>query len=268
MRNPYRGVDTIHHGGGVIGGSCQMLTVHEHELDVIIITNATPNGTTTPNPVVLTHQVVDMVLGDVLRDAPQPRAESERFKVLVGARYHSPASGFVVSFADVGGKLGMSAVDMPPVPLRDDGTSLRLGFEDLAAGPLVLDISEGWSEAPARLEIRESGLPETFDLLPSVPVEAEVVGKTLTGRYRCSDLDANARIDMEGGKLMLRVFGAWGTSTAVLSAYTGDVLGWQIQNAELPLRGVMNVERSQGAVSGFRLDTLRTRHLLFTREAK
>ena len=265
MRNPYRGVETIHHAGGVIGGSCQMLTVPEHELDIIIMTNATPNGTTTPNPVELGHKVIDAMLGDVLRDAPQPRAETARFKSLVGARYYAPDSGFVVSFLDVGGKLGMSAADMPPTPLRDDGDALRLGFEDLAAGPIALDVFEDSGAPPKTLEIRESGLSEHFELLPAFAAEDSPLGSELMGRYRCADLDANATIDLQEGKIRMRVFGAWGTSIAVLTAYSNDVLGWQIQGAELPLRGVMSLERVGGKLTAFKLDTLRTRHLRFER---
>ena len=146
-----------------------------------------------------------------------------------------------------------------------DGDALRLGFEDLAAGPIAFDVFENSDAPPRTLEIRESGLSEHFELLLAFAADDSPVGSELEGRYRCADLDADATIDLQDGKIRMRVFGAWGTSISMLTAYSNDVLGWQIQSAELPLRGVMTLERVGGKLTAFKMDTLRARHLRFER---
>eukprot|EP01034_Spumella_vulgaris_P044516 gene44516-55381_t len=59
MRHLYRGVEVVHHAGGVIGGTCQMLTVPSHALDIVIMTNGAP-----VNAMDLSKRVVDIMLGE------------------------------------------------------------------------------------------------------------------------------------------------------------------------------------------------------------
>jgi CubicO group peptidase (beta-lactamase class C family) len=57
MIKPYRGVDTIAHTGGVIGGASQMLKVVEHDLDIVIIANFAG-----VDPGALVNQVIDLCI--------------------------------------------------------------------------------------------------------------------------------------------------------------------------------------------------------------
>lgn len=91
-------------------------------------------------------------------------------------------------------------------------------------------------------------------------------GTPLVGRYRAADLDADAQIAFVGDKLQLQVFGAFATNLMELAAFSGEVFGWTILDAgNLPLRGVLSVERANGVVKGFRINTPRIRHMLFER---
>ncbi|HTD05668.1 serine hydrolase domain-containing protein [Undibacterium sp.] len=262
MRHLYRGVEVIHHAGNVIGGSSQMLTVPAHALDIIIIANGAA-----ASPVELANQVIDTLLGDDILSPPQNRADSERFKSLLGKRYYSPSSGFLVHFADVKGKLGLSLLDGLPVPLRDEGDTLRLGFEDVAAGPFVLNTAKLAADgcAPETLEISESGQAESFQLLPETPPAPADAGLVLAGRYRAPDLDAEARILFDGESLKLQVSGAFATNLLTLEAFSADVFGFQIDGTHPPLRGVLNVERTDGRLTALRLNTPRTRRMLLER---
>lgn len=265
MCHGYRGVEVIHHAGGVIGGSCQMLTVPSHGLDIIIITNGAM-----VNPVELANQIIDTMLGEAALSAAETKAPSERFKRMLGARYVAPASGFVVGFADAAGKLGLEVLNGPAVPLRDEGATLRLGFEDMATGELLLQAADlaGEGAAPASLQISEAGRAQRFERLPETAPALAEAGAPLVGRYRAADLDADAQIGFVGDKLQLQVFGAFATNVMELTAFSGEVFGWTISDAgNLPLRGVLSVERVNGAVKGFRVNTPRTRHVLFERAA-
>ena len=270
MRHDYRGVEVIHHAGGVIGGTCQMITVPSLALDIIIMTNGVLASATE-----LANQIIDALAGEALSSPAVARPAAERFKPMLGVRYHSPGSGLGFSFGETPeGKLGLNFLNSQPLPLkeRDGGRELALGFEDMAIGPLTLqvaDLAES-GEAPAALALAEAGHVERFERMPVQPPTLAEAGATLPGRYRATDLDADAQLRFDGAgesaKLLLEVFGAYGTNTMELEAWSADVFGWAIAGTTLPLRGLLSVERDgAGRVQAFRLDTPRTRHMRFER---
>jgi hypothetical protein len=264
MRYPYRGVEVIQHAGGVIGGTCQMLTVPSHGLDIIIMANI--NGELF-NSAVFANQVVDAMLGDALVTPAEAKVPAAAYPAMLGRRYASPASGFVIGFGDAGGDLGLAILNLPPMPLNSSGDRLHTNFTDIAAGPYALS-REAWvadGPPPATLEFSEAGFTETLHLLPEAGPALALAGAPLAGAYRAPDLDADATVYFEGELLRLRVAGRFGGTLATLEAFSDDVFGWHMDAPELPLRGVLTVERKDGHITGFRIDTMRTRHMLFER---
>lgn len=259
MVHDYRGVRVVHHAGGVIGGSCQMLTVPEHGLDVIIMTNGAA-----VSAVELANRVIDATLGDLLPRPPEERATTERFAAVLGRRWIAPDSGFLAGFGDAGGKLGLSLMNNPPIPLRDEGDTLRLGFEDIAMGPFTVRTADiaGKSEPPASLEMTESGHVLRLELLPdAAPADAVAC---LQGRWRAPDLDAEAVVVSEDGAWKLRVFGRYAVNEMVLEALSDEVVG--VTHPRMPqLRAALSMERHDGVVAGFRVSTGRTRGMRFER---
>lgn len=265
MKHDYRGLEVIHHAGGVIGGTCQMLTVPSHALDIVMMVNGAA-----VNPMALANRIIDVLLGDALRHAPPAQAAAARFRPMVGTRYHGPASGLVLGFAEAGeGCLGLSFLNGEPVPLRDEGERLRIGFEDMAMGPLVLQSAQLATEgaAPPAIDFSEAGQVERFERLPDAPPAPSDAGPALVGRYRSHDMDADARVSLDGGQLCLTLFGAHGVNRFDLQPFSQDVFGWEDSASVLAHkdRGVLNVERRGGDVAGFRIDTSRTRHMRFER---
>ena len=264
MRHDYRGVEVIHHAGGVIGGSAQMLAVPSHELDIIIINNG---GSLSPTETA--NKVVDIVLGDSLTNAARSLPASERFKPMLGTRYHAAESGFAIGFVESEGKLAISVLNSPGLPLHESGTTLRLSFEDVAVGPLVIECAQLATdgEAPAEIGVSEAGNLERFFKLPATAPALKEVGTALAGPYRAPDLDADATIAFNGEALELKVFGSFGVNVMALEAFSADVFGWKAADAMLPLTGVLSVQRADGRIVGFRVDTPRTRHVWFERSA-
>ena len=264
MKHDYRGVEVVHHAGGVIGGAAQMITVPNHELDIIVISNGAMLA-----PTDVANKIVDTVLGDkVLRPAPK-QPESKRFKPMLGTRYHAPGSGLQFGFVDNQGKLGLSILNSQGLPLYEVGANLSLRFEDVAVGPVVVKASAlaTTGKPPAQLTISESGNPEKFVLLPKKSPNLKQAGKALVGRYRAADLAADATIEFSGKSLLLKVVGALATTVMELDAFSDDAFGWKVTDELLPLRGALSVERADGKVTGFRVDTSRTRHVRFQRLA-
>ncbi len=263
FRHPYRGVETVYHHGAVYGGMCQMLTVPAHALDIIIITNGGPI-----NHIEASRRIIDAMLPELLRGPATPKlARSARFQHLFGTQYLSD-TGLVFGFADVGGQLGVSMNFSPPAPLlRDEGQALRIGFEDLAMGPFVLQVADlaAGSDglAPAVLPFSESGQTLRLKRLPAKPPATARAGPALLGRYRSADLDAEATIAFEGEVLTLRMRGGYGSRHIVLEAASAQVFRMNIQDEQMPGTSALVVERRGGAVTGLRFSTGRARGLHF-----
>jgi CubicO group peptidase (beta-lactamase class C family) len=259
MVHDYRGVRVIHHPGGVIGGSSQMLTVPEHELDIIIMTNGA-----LVSSIDLANKVIDVMLGDAALGAAVEYPSSDRFKGVLGKRYYCSANGFLAGFGDAGGKLGICLVNSPPLPLRDEGATLRLGFEDISAGPFIVRTSDiaDRADAPTTLELSESGNVMHLELLPDA-APADALTPT-PGRYHSADLDADAEILRDEGGYKLRIFGRYAVNEFAMQALSADVAG--IAHAMHPqLSAALSIERRDGIVAGFRIDSGRTRGLRFKR---
>ncbi|MYN18768.1 serine hydrolase [Rugamonas sp. FT107W] len=263
MRHQYRGTEVIHHAGAVFGGSCQMLTVPGHALDIVILSNGAQ-----VDVAALAKQVVDAALGDALLEPAPARPELDSFRPLLGKRYMSPSSGFVMGFAEADGRPALSLLNLPPFPLDGDDRHWRLSFEDFAAGPFSIRRPglAGDAAAPPTLQISESGVEESYHLLPETGPAIGEVGRELAGRYSVPELDAEAVMYVDGAELKMEVKGHLNSTLMSFEPLAADVLGWQMTAAELPLRGIARVQRQDGKVVALRFDTTRTRNLVFERQ--
>lgn len=258
MVERYRGVDVIHHGGTVIGGHCQMLTVPGHALDLILISNGAKASLFD-----LANQAIEAVLGETaFALPPHTPAQTADFAALVDAVYASPSGEVVVGFGDAGGKLGLQVHGSPPIPLRVEADALCLDFNRSATGPYRIEgaRTEAEGAAPATLAFEEGGTRYQLERLPQAPPAAEA-GAPLVGRYRAPDLHADAAIGFEDDRLVLRIAGEHGPSVLHLKPYTAGLFGWTFAGDLAPLGGALRVEREGEAVTGLRLDSLRTRHM-------
>jgi hypothetical protein len=254
----------IHHAGGVIGGNSQMLTVPSLALDVILMVNGLPLSA-----IETTKKVVDLVLDGQLPEAATPLASKSKYPHLVGTRYHG-RSGMLLSFGEVGDTLGLAFLNNPPMPiLRDTGETLQAGFEDVALGPLVFRTADlapdADGKAPATLPFGESGEFETLARLPDQLPPPTCRSQDLVGRYVSHDLGAEARIELAGEKLLLKLkgeFGPW--REFAVTPYSASAFG--LQETGLPGASLaLTTEQAHGLVESFRIESIRVRHLQFLR---
>ncbi|MCX2865472.1 serine hydrolase [Paucibacter sp. PLA-PC-4] len=264
MRHDYRGIEVIHHPGAVIGGASQMLTVPSQALDIIIIGNGAPCS-----PRELALRIVDAMLGDEVLGRSAAPASAERFASVLGRRYRGRDTGLVFGFARAGAALGLSLLEGPAMPLRDEGAQLSKPFEEGGIGQYLLSTAPlAAAVAPPHLDLIADGRRERCELLPETP-PAEA-GAPLLGRYRSAELDAEARIAVDGERLLLQIRGAYGGNRFELRALSAEVFGCQALDMPLAHGGnaVLRLTPAVGPLSGpasFRLDTPRTRQLLFER---
>lgn len=260
----YRGVKVIMHGGSVIGGNSQMLTVPSHGLDIAIMANGA-----LANAAALANKVIDSVLGDEALGVPDVMASTSGFEHMLGTRYHGP-SGMLVGFGDVAGKLGISILNNVHLPLLvDRGDDLYVGFEHVALGPYTIrkaDLAPGADGGPPEtLPFSESGTVEALKRLPAVQPDSLKTGRPLVGHYRSHDLAAEAEVTLEGGTLQIRIRGDYSASrTFKMDAFSKEAFGFSGGSAA-GSRYAVTVERKGNRVTGFRVDSIRARHLRFQR---
>ena len=266
FRHPYRGVEVIHHAGAVLGATSQMITVPGHGLDIMIMANGAPVST-----VALGFQIIDALLGDAQLGAAVEHLPSAGHEALLGKRYHAAATGAVIGFDAVAGKLALSWFGGRSAPLRREGGEAVLASEDSALNPVSIALEQlDGDTAPAMLTISDGGHLLRCERLPDMPsVDIGDLGRQLAGRYRAPDLEADALIELDGDLITLQLQGRQGRNAYRLKPLSADVLLAEALDPMLGAiggSGLVNVDREAGHVVGLRLDTTRLRQLRITRE--
>jgi len=268
FKHRYKGLEVIHHGGSLMGVSSQMVSVPEHALDIIIMCNGA-----LVNPVQMAWDIVEALLPEHITGETPALATTERFKHLIGTRYHHPPSGMLYGFGEAGPALGLSIQNSPYAPiLRDRGDIIGFRMEEAGMGPLEIRAADMVAapdgSAPAELVISECGQGERFSLLPATPPSTRALGQRLVGRYRCDDLLADASIAFEGDQLVLRTATPDGRRAAVLEALSDTVFSYRAIDPLIPMVYAIALEHDEDQqLTGFRLTSARARRILFTRRS-
>jgi D-aminopeptidase len=268
IRHAYRGVEVIHHNGAILGGGSQMLTVPAHGLDITIMSNGCAAV-----PAAIALKLIDLLLADQLpetADAVVPRVAAGDFPGLLGKSYHDPESGRLMRFAEVAGFLGLSLHGYHVAPLRMRGDTVWLGVLDMATSSFEVELAGvDPAQAPTTLAVREGGQVQRFQRLPDNAPIAATLASQLGGSYRSADLDAGAQIALDGDMLSLTIQGSHGQLVSRLQPVSNDVLliiPTDPLLAALANSNVLNLDRQGGQVVGLRIDSVRSRHIRFTRE--
>jgi D-aminopeptidase len=251
--NDYRGLRTVQHSGGVMGGTCQMLTLPDDGLDVIILAN----GGRDANVGRLAEQVVDIVLAD--RVGPEvPTIPAEEFRPMLGD-WWSAQTGMIYSLLDEKGvlKLGLakSALGQPLVR-ADDG---RLISPAGGIGEITLE------PAGDRLRIRFGGETADYERLVEDAADQVAFAAVAEGDYQSADANATASIEADNDRLALRVSNGFGEVRSVLEALAPTVAVAKPRSSAGGFQAAISLIVENGAPVGFRLDTPRTRNLEFRR---
>ncbi|MGM3275552.1 serine hydrolase domain-containing protein [Ralstonia sp. 24A2] len=259
MQTTYRGVPMLHHSGGSIGGACQMLTVPEHGLDIVIMTNGDAI-----NPIALSKRVIDIVLEAHLSPVESRPATSVEYPAWLGT-YHARETGAYCEIVDHEGALHLIHHNLVihPLPLKTVSSRPRtLALDEGPEGALYLKLhSDG-----THLDMTQCGQSQTLDRLANVAPHAADAADGLVGRYVSSDADALAIIKQAGDALAMHVQGKHGTAHYRLDPKSNDMLAFTPHDPSSMAYGAMRLSRDgSGNTTCFRLDTWRTRNLLFTR---
>jgi len=249
----YRGRPIVHHSGGVIGGTAQMLTFPEDGLDVIVLAN----GARAANVVRLAEQVADIVLAGRL--GPEPETiPADDFKAALGD-YWSPDNRMIYSLVDEGGevKLGMAKSAQGAPVRRADGGRLVMPWGGI--GEVIVRPVDG------ALEVSFGGETLTCQKLEPAEGDQDAFAAVAAGRYVSHDADAVADIAPDGDKLVLSLSDGFGRTRAPLYALSPRVAYSRPRGVASVWRTAISLDVEGGKATGFQLDTPRTRGLAFRR---
>ncbi|WIW90327.1 serine hydrolase domain-containing protein (plasmid) [Sphingobium sp. V4] len=157
----HRGLATVHHAGGVIGGSSQMLKVLEHDLDIIIMTNG--------RSALDLYGLVDAIIDRCIPDLP-PLEEDVGGQVHDGT-FYSSATGQVYSLVGIGDQQAISVAGMTlPAKRLADGTmsiailpsDLRLRLVDDGGAPGLEAVEFGHTDRLSLVHASAAGDPSAL----------------------------------------------------------------------------------------------------------
>jgi D-aminopeptidase len=244
--NRYRGVETIHHAGGVMGGNAQMLKVPAVGLDAVVLVNR--------------HDVIGMLLVNKILDATliglEPIAQSDSAPFIEGI-FSSPTTGRVVHlFAEEGRQF--ASIDGVPRPVSSYGRRI-LRPTGPAGAMLDLDLTLlGNPERPTAIGLRDCG---TLDELTPVKPADNCGAGAIAGRYRSQATGTDAVISDTGEGPRLKTIGRYGSVVGDIQCLA-EGIWWARETTGGSLGGVLSFARD---CKSFSFSNFSTRHLLFHR---
>jgi CubicO group peptidase (beta-lactamase class C family) len=251
MVGTYRGRRVIHHAGGVIGGSSQMLTFPDDRLDIVILAN----GATGADPIALAERVADILLADIL-GPPPAQIDADRYRAAIG-HWWSADTGMVYAIADEQEALKFGFCGGPLQPIRP--VEMGRGLVSTGSiGDIIIDLQP---EGDGRLAIRFGGRTDRYTRLEPGLGDVSAFGERALGRYHSEDADCTVHIERHDSGLCARFGDLYGQSQMQLEPLGPNVAIARRSVGQLPFTVAITL-RPEG---GFIASTGRTRFLQFDR---
>lgn len=240
MVDRYRGVDTLSHAGGLIGGNAQMIKVPSAKLAISVAVNRAD-----ANSIDLANRIIDTCV-----DGLEPVAAAPEAAVPSGT-YLSKRTGRIVEvFAS--GNAGFLSVDagmpMPLVPHRD-------GVWRLA--PMFSLLKWTFTVAERSLRFSDFGNEDVLERIES-PGKAQLGARA--GKFRCAAISVTANLFEEGGRARLEMRGRHGEAQYDLDPLTSHVWRAKCRLPLMPMAGIVTFAEGH---EGFLLTGDRMRRIRF-----
>ncbi len=249
----YRGVRTVGHGGLWPGYRTEFLRVPEQGVTVIAIANRAD-----ADPLLLAHQVLDLLLDARPGAAPAPRpADPDAVRPLAG-RWLDPVSGTTLDIAvtpEDAASFVTFGQPFEPSVLPDGRLGAVRGMTSFALCPVGVDTVE--------VEL-DAGHVATFRRVP--PGAALPDG--LPGRYRSEEMDADWTIEPDGDGVQVTIGGpvTRGGPWRV-EPIQGDQIRIPVPDLLPFWLDVEALRDAAGAITGLRVNSGRVRSVLYQRQA-
>jgi D-aminopeptidase len=242
----YRGVGTLYHSGGGMGGSSQMLKVPSAGLDIVIMTNRED---------VAAPLLTERILDTCLRDLEPVVAVSDR--PLATGNFRSPKTGRVVQLFPKGAQQ-IASIDGMDMPVHPDGEGVLWpeGLFSFTKQSLTLI---GDLRQPTSIQLSDFGNPDEL-LRQTSPETVDV--RALAGRYRSDMTDTEARICESDDGIQLMTLGRFGSAIYSLECIANGI--WRARSGIVFwLGGILLFDDDARA---FSFSTYRSRNVIFRRK--
>jgi D-aminopeptidase len=246
MLGRYRGVDTLHHAGGWLGGNAQMLKVPSAGLDVMTIVNRHD-----VSALLLVNSILDACLPDL-----EPIESAPNGALAVGT-FRSPTSGRVIELFGSPGRqtVSIDGCDWPFVPGRDGVLRPVPAWSFLKQAVSLI----GDRAQPEAIHLDDFGSRD--ELIRSVPPEG-IGGTSIVGRYRSETTGVEATIATGERGLRLVALGRHGSAVYRLKCLAENV--WRADEIRGARAAVLSFDADGSAL---RLTSYHTWSLILRRVA-
>jgi D-aminopeptidase len=241
----YRGIETLYHGGGLMGANSLMLKVPQAGLDIAIMVNRHD-----VHSLFLTNAILDACLPDLdpLKEAPS--------RPCVTGIFRSLKSGRVLQFLANNGQQLVS-VDSTQMPFEPDAHDVLRPRGVFGSLKLEVTLLGRW-EQPSAVQVSDYG--NTDELLP-VPPPGKADSSGITGRYRSDSTGIEATICDTAEGLRLHATGRFGPAQFRVDALAHGI--WQMKClGPMPWGGILSLDEDGARL---RFSSSRTRALSFRR---
>jgi CubicO group peptidase (beta-lactamase class C family) len=267
LRFPYRGVETVQHSGATLGSGCQMLTVAEKALDIIIMSNRSDVPT-----MPLANKVIDLILeGDGLE--PPKRAVAAQDHEALPGRWYSSRSRTVLELVRY--RPEPEKPEVLAVKMHNELCGLLFEAGEVLRKPgfsmetLEIPRNQAALIAAGELECTLDGNPECFTRVNGEPPSAGQLAAYAAGRYRYLEFGIEMELVLKDGQLRLEVISPYWGSHLELKPLSELALGYAAQGSATAVQqgsGTIVLERrGDGSVSGLWLSSVRERNVWFER---
>lgn len=277
-RTQYRGCELIHHAGGVIGGSCQMLCVPEHGIDVVLLSNGAISA-----PTALSLRMLDVLLDDPMTGYPVPTPAKMLPSFGRIGTYREANGDLVYDIAERGGDIMLSGPLGPSAPWLyklDSPEGGTRGLVSESTGDGTFRLQWGTAVEPddaEHLRIVHCGHTSTYRRV-EVPASVCIEDiNLLSGAYVSEEADAHATLrPMEVAQrecsdvcavMSLVIAGRSGECHYDVFPVDIDLFRFAPSEPNTVTAGTLSIVRcpDTGDVDGFSINTPRTRNLRFAK---
>jgi len=245
INGEYRGIETLSHGGGVLGGNSQMLKVPAAALDVVIMCNRDDVSSA-----LLANQILDACIADL---EPAHVTISGSFSRGI---FRSRSSGRVIQLLEKDGQqiVSIDGFDWPFVR-HPDGVLRPAAIWSFVRQTVTL---VGDQEEPESVQFDDFG---NFDELTAERRPEHSDGEGIAGRYGSDSTRTEAEVSTTGDDTQVSFRGPFGVIVYPLECLAEGI--WLAKSGKaIPWNAVLSFDP---AGDGFCLSSLRTPALYFRR---
>lgn len=253
IQENWRGVRLVHHAGGVVGGSCQMLAAPDHDLQIVVMSNRSDIGA--PD---VAQKLLLALLETGMTAADQP-APANLGETLAG-HYVCAANGRHYEIQVRDDLLYLVVFGMPLPLLLDAEGMLRVNLLSVIA--LDVNLVTNPQGGVVAIDIGEQGDRFRCERLARGS-EIEATVTQFFGRWHSEELGAEIVIEQDDPATM-RISGLYGRNRYRLAPLLGDMCLFSCEDPALPLHGTLRLVSGRQGARTLVLDTSRTRNLHLT----